>query len=118
MRRWVHIVLTLVTVLVLLRPFDCLEAMVNRKAADCCAKGKCLPTRDADECCRNKVPAGNQFAATKPSHGSLTPGSEYVAVPIIPALSREVISFANADLNPAPSPPGSPPGSSRNLPLL
>ena len=36
-------------VLLLVRPFDCLAGLTTPKAADCCAKGKCLPTRGADE---------------------------------------------------------------------
>src|SRR6185437_2750186 len=55
MRRGIHIAVALALALLLLRPFDCFAAMSTPKAMACCAKGKCLPTTDADECCKGAL---------------------------------------------------------------
>lgn len=116
MRRAIHMAVTIVSVLLLLTPYDCLAAITTPKAADCCAKGKCLPTRDADECCKNTAPSASQLLAAKPDHASVpVPHSCAVdlhcALPSFVPISRRypVAAFA---------PPGSPPGLRRNLPLL
>jgi hypothetical protein len=118
MRRSLHFAVTLISVLLLISPYDCLAAMVNPKAADCCAKGKCLPTHDADDCCRNTVPAGSQVAALKPSQASFAHDTGFVAVLSVPEVTRQLLAFARANFSQSPSPPGSPPDFHRNLPLL
>src|SRR5947209_5314506 len=65
MRRSVHISVALLAVMVLIRPFDCLAGGFTRKAAACCAKGKCLPTSNADECCKGTVPGASQLSTPK-----------------------------------------------------
>jgi len=114
MRRSIHISITVLAVLTLIRPFDCLAGAFTRKAAACCAKGKCLPTSKADECCKSTVPAGNQLSAPKapdqptPIHAVTT-----ADVPDLLGLSFVAFSFAEAH-----APPGSPPSSRLSLPLL
>src|SRR5258705_3772333 len=114
MRRSVHISVALLAVLVLLRPFDCFAGGFTRKAAACCAKGKCLPTSNTDECCKSTVPAGNQPSAPK-APDQPTPvyavRASAVPGPLAPA-------FAAFRFDEAHAPPGSPPLSCLNLPLL
>lgn len=118
MPRALHISVSLIGVLLLISPYDCLAAMVNRKAAVCCARGKCLPTRTADDCCRNTAPDGIRLAAVKPSHVSPVRGPGFVAVLSVSEVTRRLNPFANAAFSQSASPPESPPGFRRNLPLL
>ena len=116
MRRAIHIAVTIVAVLLLVRPYDCFGAIMTRKAADCCAKGKCLPTRDADECCKNTAPSGNQILASRP-HSQSVPIPHFDLVRMVDTLDGQGIVRTPRVL-PQSSPPGSPPGSRSNLPLL
>src|SRR5665213_4044825 len=60
MRRGLHITITLMAVVLLLRPFDCLDgSSPKRQAMECCLKGKCAPTAKADECCKKTTPDYN-----------------------------------------------------------
>src|SRR5712691_7616638 len=100
MRR-IHIAVTLFAVLLLMKPFDCLAGAFSRKAAACCAKGKCLPTSNADECCKGTVPAGDQLSTTKISdHVTPLPTLVAVVAPISIALR-----FLASPLNEAHAPP-------------
>lgn len=66
MRHGIHIAVTLMAVILVIRPFDCFAARTpSRQAADCCLKGKCVPTANSDECCKNTVPDGGQCVITK-----------------------------------------------------
>lgn len=116
MRRAIQIAVTIVSVLLLLTPYDCLAAINTPKAADCCAKGKCLPTRDADECCKNTVPSGSQLLAAKPDHTSV-PVPHFCAVAVHAALPS-FLAISRPHTVAAFASPGSPPGLRRNLPLL
>jgi hypothetical protein len=116
MRRVVHIALTLVLVLLLVRPFDCFAGMLTRKAADCCAKGKCLPKGDADDCCKNSTPDGNQLLASK-SHHLSAPIPDFTVL-AVSAMLPELHLFVAGHVYRSSSPPGSPPGIRQNLPLL
>jgi len=114
MRRSVHIALTVFAVLVLLRPFDCFAGSFTRKAAACCAKGKCLPSSKADECCKNTVPGGNHLSAPKaPDHASPLYALLIADVPAVVAPPSIAFSFDEPQ-----APPGSPPNFRLNLPLL
>ena len=66
MRRGIHIVMSLIAVILLVRPFDCfaLGAPIQ-KVADCCLKGKCTPTAKSDECCKSTVPGASQLLTSK-----------------------------------------------------
>src|ERR1700691_2061580 len=62
MRRALHIAVTLIVALLLLRPFECFAAGdPTSKVADCCLKGKCAPTANSDACCRNSIPDRDHF---------------------------------------------------------
>src|SRR5258705_9357797 len=114
MRRSVHISVALLAVLVLLRPFDCFAGGFTRKAAACCAKGKCLPTSNADDCCKSNVPAGNQLSAPKAPDQPAP-----VCAAMVSALASPLApAFVAFRFDEAHAPPGSPPDSPLNLPLL
>jgi hypothetical protein len=114
MRRGVHIAFTLLIVLVLIRPFDCFAGTLTRKAAACCAKGKCLPSSNADECCKNNVPARSELSGPKtPEHSIPVSAVLTACVPVLVAPSFVAEAFDEAH-----APPGSPPGSRLILPLL
>ena len=66
MRRGLHIAISLLAVIMLIRPFDCFASGApTREAADCCLKGKCNPSANSDGCCKNTVPAGDQLVTAK-----------------------------------------------------
>src|ERR1700674_2481912 len=66
MRRGIHIAISLIAVLLLVRPFDCFATGApSQKSAECCLKGKCAPTAKSDECCKNTVPDSNQLVTSK-----------------------------------------------------
>ena len=115
MHRGIHIAVSLVAVLLLLKPFDCFSTgQFTQKAADCCKKGKCVPSSSADDCCKGTLPGGKQLVASKAPHHS-TPILDLITAdapaPIAPAFAT--IAFADGH-----APPGSPPISRVNLPLL
>jgi hypothetical protein len=61
MRRKVHILVSVIAMILLIRPLDCLAFGVSPgETAKCCLKGKCAPTAKADACCRASVPESNQ----------------------------------------------------------
>lgn len=115
MRRAIHIVVSLLAMIMLVHPLDCFASgMRNRKAMECCLKGKCAPTANSDDCCKNTVPGGNHFLLSK-SAGHLAPVLTIplaLASPAIPALSAE----APDDSVTHPPPLAS--LTARNLPLL
>jgi len=115
MRRWIHISVSVIAVLLLLKPFDCFGGgQFTQKAADCCKKGKCVPSSNADDCCKGTLPGGKQLVASKAPHHS-TPTLVLLTTagvgPIAPVFART----ASTDVH---APPGSPPGYRVNLPLL
>jgi hypothetical protein len=113
-RRGIHIAITVLAIVGIIRPFDCLAGTFTRKAAACCAKGKCLPSSNADDCCKNTVPGGNQQSAPKaPEHSTEFAALITAAIPNAIALPIVGIYFDGAH-----APPGSPPDSQLNLPLL
>lgn len=105
---------TLLAVLLLMKPFDCFgSGQFTQKSADCCKKGKCNPS-NGDECCKGTLPGGKQLVASKaPHHATLALDftAAIIHVSIAPALTI-------ATLRESPAPPGSPPGPRVNLPLL
>jgi hypothetical protein len=114
MRRGVHISVALLAVLILIRPFDCFAGGFTRKAAACCAKGKCLPTSNADDCCKGTVPEASQLS--KPDAPEQPTPVHAVIVADLPGPFAP--SFVAFRFDEAHAPPGSPPGSHLNLPLL
>ena len=117
MRRGIHITVALALALLLLRPFDCFAAMSTPKAMACCVKGKCLPTTDADECCKGAL-TSDQVAAVKASHVPVVPSLDFAAVTVLPVTVPQIIDRSLASYWRSAAPPGSPPDVNRNLPLL
>jgi hypothetical protein len=72
MRRGVQIVVSLLAIVLLVRPFDCFANVRTREAMACCLKGKCVPSANADDCCKNTVPAANHVLGSKAT-GHWTP---------------------------------------------
>jgi len=114
MPRSIHIAVTLLAALLLLKPFDCFSSgPFTQKAAECCKKGKCVPSSNADDCCKGTLPGGKQLVVSKASHHA-APALEITTVAqgvIAPAMR---VAF----LTEAPALSGSPPSSRLNLPLL
>ena len=115
MHRRVHIVVALLAVFLLARPFDCFASgKFDQKAADCCKKGKCSPS-NSDNCCRATVPGGNQVVTAQ--------ATDHHSAPILDVMRAEVPRTtlqlsAMALFVEIHQPPGSPPDLSLNLPLL
>ena len=114
MRRSIQIALTLLTVLLLVQPFDCFgSGKFTAKAADCCKKGKCNPST-GDDCCKGTLPGGKQLVLSKAPHQApvvLDLVANVALVTIAPVLVG-VTAIETSE------PPGSPPGSRVSLPLL
>ena len=116
MCRGIHISFCLIAVLLLLKPFDCFSSgPFTQKAADCCKKGKCVPSTNADDCCKATLPGGaSTFWRPKAPHYS-TPTLDLIDTnahgPIVPAFAATALT----DVYP---PTSSPPRSHVNLPLL
>jgi hypothetical protein len=115
MRRGIHISVSVIAVLLLLKSFDCFgSGQFTQKAADCCKKGKCVPSSNADDCCKSTLPGGKQIEACK--------GSQH-SKPMLDLLTTNApdpidSSFAPTALTDFYAPTGSPPSSHFNLPLL
>jgi len=115
MRRGVHIAISLVVVLLLLKPLDCFSSgSFTQKAAACCKKGKCVPSRNSDDCCKVTLPGGKQLISSKAPHDS-TPTIDLINTT---APVRITPAFAKASFTDIHAPTASPPGSRLNLPLL
>jgi hypothetical protein len=114
MRRGLHIAISLLVVVLLLRPFDCFAAGTpSRQAADCCLKGKCVPTANSDECCKSTVQDNNQLAPSKAAkHSSPLIALTVVHIPIL--VSPTFLVVGDSVSHP---PPGIPLASA-SLPLL
>ena len=112
MRRGIHIAISLLAVLLLLKPFDCFGAgKFTQEAADCCKKGKCNPSTE-DDCCNGTLPGGKQLVASAAAHHAqftLDVASTVALGPFEPAVAMRTIATVA---------PGSPPTSRLNLPLL
>src|SRR5260370_38540577 len=115
MRGGIHISISVITALLLLKPFDCFSSgQFTQKAADCCKKGKCVPSSNADDCCKSTLPGGNQLVASKaPHHSTLALDliTTMVPGPIAPVFATTIFTVVAAL-------PGSPPSSRLHLPLL
>lgn len=114
MRRGIHIAISLLAVLLLIKPFDCFSGnKFTKEAADCCRKGKCTPST-GDDCCKGTLPGGKQLLASKAQH---SPNLNIALLPVsIPVLLEP--TFLSATFDRVHAPPGSPPSFRLNLPLL
>ena len=112
MRRGVHIAVSLLAVFLLLKPFDCFSGRkLTKEAADCCKRGKCRPST-GDDCCRGTLPGGNDLLTAAKAH------ELPLALPAnvnAPSVERVLLPTTFVETS---FPPGSPPSSRRNLPLL
>lgn len=114
MRRSIQITLTVLTVLLLVKPFDCFgSGQFTAKAADCCKRGKCNPST-GDACCKGTLPGGKQLVLSKAPHHS------GVALDLMATIAPVAIVPVRVCTNSIEKsePPGSPPGSRVSLPLL
>jgi hypothetical protein len=115
MHRRVHIVVALLAVFLLVRPFDCFAGgKFDQKAADCCKKGNCSPS-NSDNCCKATLPGGNQLVTAQATDDHLAPILDVVQadVPRTTLQLSAITLFVQIH-----QPPGSPPDLSLNLPLL
>jgi hypothetical protein len=114
MRRGVQIAVSVLVVLLLLKPFDCFSSRkFTKEAAECCKKGKCHPST-GDDCCKGTLPGGNDMVTGAKAQPHELP----VALPVsMSALSMEPV-VQLATFMETSDPPGSPPSSRLNLPLL
>jgi hypothetical protein len=111
-------VVALIGAYLLVAPFDCFATTgVTREAADCCAKGNCVPTKNSDSCCKRTVPNGRDFvsASNRMLVHSLAPVDLIADEQSFSLFSR---GSASPHFESSGAPPGSPPGSRLNLPLL
>jgi len=114
MRRGIHITISLMAVILLIRPFDCFAVGTpSREAADCCLKGKCVPTANSDECCKNPLPDNDQIAPSKVV-GHSSPLIALTAVHIPTLISPTFLAVGD----PVSHPPPGIPLTSPSLPLL
>jgi hypothetical protein len=115
MRRSLQIVVALMAVFLLVRPFDCFaRPQSDQKAKDCCKKGNCKPS-NSDDCCKATVQDGGQLLTSKaPEHPSPVLHAAMAEMLISPSQPLEMASLF-FELH---APPGSPPHARLNLPLL
>lgn len=114
MRRGIHIAISLIAVILLVRPFDCFAfGNPSRRAADCCLKDKCVPTANSDECCKNTVPDNNQLAPSKAATHS-SPLVALIGVHIPTLVPPTFLALGD----PVPHPPPDISVTSPSLPLL
>ena len=114
MRRGVHIAISLVAVLLLLKPFDCFSGnKFTKEAAECCKRGKCRPSTK-DDCCKGTLPGGKELVVSAKVDQNHSP----IALPVIARVLIVEPMLVAATPQEASSPPGSPPSTRLNLPLL
>jgi hypothetical protein len=114
MRRGVHIAVSLMAVLLLLKPFDCFSSgKFTKEAADCCKRGKCRPSTK-DDCCKGTLPGGKVLATASKAHPDQLP----IALLVRGDTAITVPLFLGVAPQQAQAPTGSPPNSRLNLPLL
>jgi hypothetical protein len=115
MCRSLRMVVALLAVFLLGRPFDCFASpQSDQKAKDCCKKGNCKPSKP-DDCCKATVQdAGHLVTSKAPEHPSPVLHAVMTVMPSSPSQPLVVASLF-FELH---SPPGSPPNARLNLPLL
>jgi len=114
MRRGVHIAVSLLAVLLLLKPFGCFSGRkFTKEAADCCKRGKCRPST-GDDCCKGTLPGGGDIVSAAKAQPHELP----ITLPVsmnTPSVQPVLLVSAFTQTS---DPPGSPPSSRLNLPLL
>jgi hypothetical protein len=85
MSRGIHLLLSVLALIQLARPFDCFAGIKpSQSATECCLKGNCGPKAESNECCRNSAPDAAQALLTK--------GFQYT--PLLAVVLATPISFA------------------------
>src|SRR5436309_9621549 len=83
MRRGVHIAVSVLAVVLLLKPFDCFSGgKFTKEAADCCKRGKCRPSTK-DDCCKGTLPGGKDLVTAAKAQQNHVP----IALPIIGSMA-------------------------------
>ena len=115
MRRDLDVVIALVAVLLLAKPSGCFASGVSpQKAMVCCREGKCVPRSNSDGRCKHTVPEFCQVEV--PDSPGISPPVAKTAILDDPdrasheAATHPIVEFG--------APPGSPPDSGLDLPLL
>jgi hypothetical protein len=114
MKRAAQIAISVLAIILLVHPLDCFSKARTREAMECCLKGKCAPSANADDCCKNTVPSANHFLNAKAADHSapvIAPVPASTSVPL-PAPAGERFG----ELLRHPPPPLS--LTALNLPLL
>jgi hypothetical protein len=115
MKRGIHILVTLLAIVMLVRPFDCFAiGAPSQKSADCCLKGKCTPTANSDECCKSVVPDASQLLTPKAAD-HLSPLVAFTAIHISILISPMIFERLAA---PVKHPPPLVGVNADSLPLL
>ena len=87
MRHGLQIVLSMLAIVLLVRPFDCFANARTAEAMKCCLRGQCAPSAKGDDCCKNTVPGANHFVGSR-ALGHWTPllalAPAAVSVPLLP----------------------------------
>lgn len=103
MRRALHIAACLIVVILLLGPFDCFAAGApSSHVADCCLKGRCVPTTSSDACCKSSVPDWDQFAPS----GTAEHSSPLIVIAAVYIPELAPCSIFQGFADPAKHPPG------------
>src|SRR5262245_50575872 len=92
MKRSIHITVSLLAIIILIRPFDCFASSERATSQiECCLKGKCTPSAKSDDCCRSSVPDASQFVVSKiADHFTL-----------LPAVESDTAAFQTPQLGPS-----------------
>jgi hypothetical protein len=115
MKQGIHFVVSLLAVILLVRPFDCFASgLRDRDAMDCCLKGKCAPTAKSDDCCKNTVPGDSHLLPSQAANHST---STFAVARASVSIALPVLTDQGAVASLRHPPPLSNLGT-RNLPLL
>lgn len=114
MKRGFQIVVSLLAIVLLARPFDCFATARTPEAMKCCLKGQCAPSAKADDCCKNTSPATNHFIGSKTAGHWTPPIALATATNLVLLPTLSVSGWLDSVRHPAP-PIGL---TAPNLPLL
>ena len=114
MRRSIQIAISLAAVVLLLKPFDCFSSgPITKKTAECCKRGKCMPSSNSDDCCKGTIPGGKQLLGKAADHVAID-----VVFLVANVTAHVPLVFGNVISSDVLSLSASPPDTRLNLPLL
>src|SRR5581483_2264097 len=102
MKRGLRIVVSLMAIVLLARPFDCFATARTPEAMKCCLKGQCAPSAKADDCCKNTVPGTNHFVGAKTAVHSLPLLALAPATTLLPLPTISLPSWLDSVRRPPP----------------